>query len=397
MKNVTSEVLDTLSRLIAFPSVSSVSNVEITKYVDEILRSLGFETELTIYEDAKGIQKANVLAKRMPIESPGSLTGGVAYFCHTDVVPASGWVGPHPESPGDAFHATITNQRVYGRGACDMKGSLVAMLAAVKQVPQESQTRPLWVVCTADEETGFQGARQLVESSAGYREIVAAQPVAIIGEPTELGVVHAHKGITGFRVTSRGRAAHSSTAEGINANVAMVPMLQKIAELNERTLTDPRYQDPRFDPPTLSWNFGFTDFGNAINITTPKSEAWVSLRTMPEIDGSDLIDEARVFAESRGLEFKLLIGCDPIWVDAHAECIQTMCELANASPTTKCYATDGGLFSELQQTLVCGPGNIAQAHTVDEWISIEQLEKGTDLYRRAIQHWCSSITDKVLG
>ena len=174
-------------------------------------------------------------------------------------------------------------------------------------------------------------------------------------------------------------------------------MLQKIAELNERTLTDPRYQDPRFDPPTLSWNFGFTDFGNAINITTPKSEAWVSLRTMPEIDGSDLIDEARVFAESRGLEFKLLIGCDPIWVDAHAECIQTMCELANASPTTKCYATDGGLFSELQQTLVCGPGNIAQAHTVDEWISIEQLEKGTDLYRRAIQHWCSSITDKVLG
>ncbi|WP_040768622.1 M20 family metallopeptidase [Novipirellula maiorica] len=388
MKNATRESLDTLSRLIAFPSVSSASNVDISEYVDTHLRLLGFETELTTYVDSKGVRKANIVAKREPAGADNSSAAGLAYFCHTDVVPVQNWVGPDPDSPGDAFTATIANDRVYGRGACDMKGSLVAFLAAIAQVSASSQKHPLWVVCTADEETGFQGARHLVESSTAYREIVAAQPVAIIGEPTELGVVHAHKGITGFRIFSRGRAAHSSTAEGINANVAMVPMLQKIAELNERTLREPCYQDRRFDPPTLSWNFGFTDHGTAINITAPKSEAWVSLRTMPEIDGSDLINEARQYAESLGLEFRPLVGCDPIWVDANAPCIQTMCKLAGATPTTKCYATDGGVFGELNQRLVCGPGNIAQAHTANEWISIEQLEKGIELYRRSIEHWC---------
>ncbi|GAA5509720.1 M20 family metallopeptidase [Novipirellula caenicola] len=388
MKNATREALDILSRLIAFPSISSASNVDISEFVDTHLRSLGFDTELTTYVDNRGVRKANIVAKRMPDGAGGTPDAGLAYFCHTDVVPAQNWVGPDPDSPGDAFTATLAHDRVYGRGACDMKGSLVAFLAAIAQVPRSSQKHPLWVVCTADEETGFQGARHLVESSTAYREIVAAQPVAIIGEPTELGVVHAHKGITGFRIISRGRAAHSSTAEGINANVAMVPMLQKIAELNERTLREPRYQDRRFDPPTLSWNFGFTDHGTAINITAPKSEAWVSLRTMPEVDGSDLIDEARRHAETLGLEFRPLVGCDPIWVDANAPCVQTMCELAGVTPTTKCYATDGGLFGELNQRLVCGPGNIAQAHTADEWISIEQIEKGIELYRRSITQWC---------
>ncbi|TWU24277.1 Acetylornithine deacetylase [Novipirellula galeiformis] len=395
MKNVTHEIVDTLSRLIAFPSVSSVSNVEVTECVAEMLRSLGFETEVTTYVDFRGVEKANVLAKRMPSGATGSPAGGLAYFAHTDVVPANDWTGaPQAESNQGAsagpFDATIVNDRVYGRGSCDMKGSLAAFLAAVKQVPRESQTRPLWVVCTADEETGFHGARHLVHASAGFREIVEAQPLAIIGEPTELRVIHAHKGITGFRIISHGRAGHSSTNDGVNANVAMVPMLQKIAELHQRTLSEARYQDARFDPPTLSWNFGFTDHGSAINVTPPRSEAWVSLRTMPGIDGNDLIDEARSYAASLGLEFKALEGGDPVWVDADDPCIRAMCELAGGTAATKCYSTDGGQFSELSQRLVCGPGNIAQAHTADEWVSIDQLGQGADLYRRAIEHWCQA-------
>ncbi|MFG0261686.1 MAG: M20/M25/M40 family metallo-hydrolase, partial [Novipirellula sp. JB048] len=119
-----------------------------------------------------------------------------------------------------------------------------------------------------------------------------------------------------------------------------------------------------------------------------KSEAWVSLRPMPEIDGADLIEDARQYAESLGLEFKLFPGGEPVWIDADAPCIQAMCELAGGTAATKCYSTDGGQFHELTQRLVCGPGNIAQAHTVDEWISIDQLEQGATLYRRAIEHWC---------
>ncbi|TWU34974.1 M20 family metallopeptidase [Novipirellula artificiosorum] len=379
-----SPAIELLKPLVAYPSVSSSSNVALTGFVAAQLQTLGFDVEITTYRDPAGIEKANLVGKRLPPD--GCTDGGLAYCCHTDVVPAMRWSGPG----GDPFQAVIQDDRVYGRGTCDMKGSLAAMLAAVSQIPTESQSLPIWILCTADEEVGFDGAKHLVRLSAAYREIVAAQPVAIIGEPTELGVVHAHKGIVGFRIRSYGRAAHSSTADGINANVAMVPMLQKIAELNARTLSDARYHDHRFDPPTLSWNFGFTDHGTAINVTTPLSEAWVSLRMMPEINGEDLIVEAKDFATSLGLEFTRFGGGEPVWVDAEAPCIQTMSALAHCQPRTVCYSTDGGQFTELRQLLVCGPGDIAQAHTTDEWISIKQLDHGTELYRKAIQTWSCS-------
>ncbi|TWT82272.1 Acetylornithine deacetylase [Planctomycetes bacterium CA13] len=374
-------LIEQLKRLIAFPSVSSTSNVSISDYVKEQVGLLGFDVETVRYIDKSGTEKANVLAKRMP--PGGQSTGGIAYFCHTDVVPANQWTGPG----GDPFVATTEGDRVYGRGSCDMKGSLAAFLLAIEQVPIEKQMAPVWIIATADEEIGFDGAKHLLSSSTGYRDLVAAQPLAIIGEPTKLSVIHAHKGIVGFGIRSHGRAAHSSRSDGVNANVAMVPMLEKIAELYWRTVNDNRYHDDRFDPPTLSWNFGFTDHGTAINVTAPLSEAWVSLRTMPEIDGEDLIAEAKDYAESLGLEFKRYDGGDPVWVDAHASCVRTMCELAKCEPKTECYSTDGGQFTELRQRLVCGPGDIAQAHTTDEWISIDQLNRGVDLYRRAIETW----------
>ncbi len=189
--------------------------------------------------------------------------GGIAYFCHTDVVPPGDWSVPD----GDPFISSVPNERLYGRGACDMKGSLAAMLTAVSAVDVSHQSSPLWIVCTADEEVGFQGAHHLVEQSAAYRQIVASQPLSIIGEPTGMEVVHAHKGIVGFEIVSQGRAAHSSTTAGINANEAMVPMLQTLLELGSALNTEERFRDHRFDPPTLSWNFGISEGGTAYNIT----------------------------------------------------------------------------------------------------------------------------------
>ncbi|TWU45208.1 Acetylornithine deacetylase [Novipirellula aureliae] len=377
-----------LKPLIAYPSVSSTSNAAISDHLASLLQSLRFDVELTTYVDNRGVQKVNVVAHRAaerqlgPMEEPQA--GGIVYCCHTDVVPAQRWTGPG----GDPFVAVIEEGRLYGRGSCDMKGSIAAFLAAVQQVSQTKQTRPLWIIATADEETGFGGAKHVVAESEMYRQIVAGQPLAIIGEPTLLNVVHAHKGIVGFRIRSHGRAAHSSRGDGVNANVAMIPMLNKIAELHRRTLEDKRYHDERFDPPTLSWNFGFTDHDTALNVTAALSEAWVSFRMMPEIDGEDLIAEARQFAEVLNLEFHRVDGGPPLWMPADSKSVRSMCELAATEPITECYSTDGGQFTQLDQRLVIGPGDIAQAHTSDESIALDQLDRGTEFYRQAIERWC---------
>jgi acetylornithine deacetylase len=377
--------IETLKNLVEIASVSSDSNLAIAEVVQQRLEALGFLVERTTYEDPHGIAKVNLVARRDPVSvSTQDSPPGLAYFCHTDVVPAIGWTGPG----GDPFAAVLQGERLYGRGSCDMKGSLAAMLTAAREVNAAEQTAPLWIVCTADEEVGFCGAKHLVRESAAYREIVDAQPLAIIGEPTQMSVVHAHKGITGFQITSLGRAAHSGTDDGINANQAMVPMLQTLLEINQRSRQDSRYLDHRFDPPSLSWNFGVSDGTSAVNITPQKSVAWVSLRPMPEIDGNDLIELAAARARSLDLEFNVLGGGAPFWVDPEAAHVRELCALVGGSPRTVCYGTDGGELRELRNRVVIGPGHIAQAHTSDEWIEIDQLQRAAELYEKAIGRWC---------
>ena len=379
-----SETIKTLSKLIEFDSISSKSNQSVSDWVADRLNELGFSVELTQYQDENGVTKANVAACRQPTNAESSSTGGLAYFCHTDVVPPGQWTGPG-QNP---FRAVIQDERLYGRGACDMKGSLAAILSAAESIDHDEQQAPLWIVATADEEVGFCGAKHIVEHSEIYQQIIRAQPLGIIGEPTKMNVVHAHKGIIGFEIVSNGRAAHSSTSDGINANIAMVPMLQTLLELGERCDSDVRYHDSRFDPPTLSWNFGVREGGTAYNITPERSVVWVTLRPMPSIDGQDLIEAAKQKANSLGLEFRVFAGGCPLWVDAETQCVQQLCELTQSPPETVCFGTDGGEFNQLNQRVVWGPGSIDQAHTSDEWISLEQLHKGVELYSAAIRKWC---------
>ena len=389
--NLVQACVDRLSRLIAFPSVSSTSNADVSRWTAEELEKLGFNVERTRYQDKADVEKVNLVACRNP-KGRSDTAPGLAYFCHTDVVPADRWTGPG----GNPFHANQTGEKVYGRGSCDMKGSLATMLTAASTILPEQQTAPLWIVCTADEEVGFDGAKYLVEHSSVYQDIVAAQPIAIIGEPTHLVVVHAHKGIGGLTITSRGRAAHSSTTLGVNANEAIVPILQTMMELCDRTRNDEQYHHDAFDPPVLSWNFGVSDGADAVNITPERSKAWVCFRPMPGIDGKDLVHVLVKQCEQLGLEYCDYPGSGPMWTDANEECIQELCRLAVENengpplqPKTVCYGTDGGVFTQLKNRVVCGPGGIEQAHTTDEWIAVEQLDKGIRLYQKAIENWCT--------
>ena len=377
-----------LEHLIRFATPSHVSNESITKWLDDVLKGLGFETEWVTSIDKNSVRKCNLIAHRPPAftksgEAMGAAgNGGVAYFAHTDVVPADVW-----EGPGGPFDPVVEGGKLYGRGSCDMKGSLAAMLAAVYQVPADRQSKSLWITATADEEIGFHGAKQVQRESKLFREMVASGARGIIGEPTRLCVMHAHKGITGFRLASVGRAAHSSTRLGRNANLAMVPMLQELAAIYEETESNTTLMDLRFDPPTLSWTFGVSDGTTAINIVPGQCRAWCSLRPMPEIDGKELIERIRNLAQKQGVTFKEYEGGGPLWVDPDDPWVQKMCRLAEKDrPETVSYGTDGGQFTELASLVVCGPGDIAQAHTVDEYITLEDLENGVRFYRRVLEN-----------
>ncbi len=386
--------VDLLSDLIRFDSVSSRSNVAITDFLTQRLAGLGFRSSRCDYVDSDGVAKANLIATRDPVAARSGTVNqslehrpvggpGVAFFCHTDVVPADAWSGP-----GGAFEPVCEHDRIYGRGSCDMKGAIAAFCVAASTIAQDRQSGPITIVCTADEECSFVGAKHLVARSPEYRLLVDRQPLAIVGEPTTCQIVHAHKGIYSLRITSRGRAAHSSTRDGLNANHAMVPMLAELMRLYEISESDTTLHDPRFDPPTLSWTFGVSDGCEAKNITPAISRAWVSLRPMPDIDGSGLVESARQKASELGLQFEKIPGGGHVWVDPQSPFLQELCELAGCpSPKTVCYGTDGGELTELKRLVICGPGDIAQAHTSDEWISRDQVQRGISVYQRILERW----------
>ncbi len=378
------EALDFARELIAFDSVSHTSNAAIGEHVESTLKRLGFETERADYDDASGVRKVNVVARKGP-----AVSGGLAYFGHTDVVPADDWFDGTP----GPFTPVVQEQRLYGRGSCDMKGSLAAMLAAAKQFDATDLARPLYFVATADEEVGFHGAKVVAERSALYRELKVGRAAGIIGEPTKLQVVTAHKGACALRAVSLGEAAHSSSAAGRNANRAMIPFLSEMLALEIETESRPEWQDDRFSPPTLSWNIGINDHNPAINVKSARSECTVYFRPMPGMDVAPLVERCRDAARRHGLEFEVFFEARPFSIDPECDVVRDLLKLTGSdAPQTVCFGTDGAVFSELERCVVCGPGDITQAHTRDEWITLSQLQEGTDLYARAIQHWCVNDT-----
>lgn len=372
--------IDYLRELISFPSVSSESNVSVSDRVEDWLKSFGFDTERVNYVDAAGVAKSNVLAKKGP--SNGC---GLAWFGHTDVVPVNSWSYPN----SGPWQPWIESGRVYGRGSCDMKGPIACMLSAIAAMESSALTAPLWFVVTADEEIGMPGARTVVERSLIYRDIVAAQARSIIGEPTGLKVVYAHKGGRSVRVTSVGRAAHSSTGLGINANLALIPFLTEVRRIHDELETSAAWHDQRFSPPTPTMNLLIRDSNTAMNITSAMSRCTLYFRPMPGQDADGMVDRIRRLAEASGLEFEVLFSGEPLLSDPEGPFIRELLILSGTERAeTVSYGTDGAVFTELQNMAVFGPGSIAQAHTDDEWISVEQLERGTELYRQAIQRWC---------
>ncbi len=366
-------------RLIGFDTVSHHSNSLISKYLEMKLTKHGFVVEKIDYLDERNVRKTNLIAKK------GGGYGGLAYCAHSDVVPAKKWFtkkfGP--------FEPAIARDRLYGRGACDMKGSIACMLTAAQMFAWEDLKQPLYFLVTADEEVGFGGAKCVVQQSKLFREMVTHGTKALIGEPTLLEVVHAHKGSIEILATARGKAGHSGTGEGINANLDMIPFLTEIKTIYDETERESEWQDARFKPPTLSWNIRIQDDSPALNITAGKSVATMYLRTMPGVDEKPILARVEAAAKKNNVTLTITRRGNVFFADPNSDFVQQSLKLAHRQkPLTVSYGTDGGIFSELDHKIIFGPGSIIQAHTRNEWIALEQLTLGTDMFAKMVRHWC---------
>jgi len=380
------DALQLARELVALPSESSVSNRPVSKRVEEVLRELGFETEVISYQDITGASKDSVVGRfgQSSIARPAS--GGMAYFAHSDTVPGTPWHSVEH----DAFDPVVQQGRLYGRGTCDMKGSLASMLAAASRLDPGKVERPLYVIVTADEEVGYGGAQAVASESAFYAELIAREKIhAIVGEPTLLQVVYAHKGGAAFRAVAHGEPAHTSTAEGSNANWKLVPFLTTMRELLQETEADARWRDDEFEPALVNLTISISDDHPAMNVKAAYAECRGAFRQSPKTDTEGLLQSIRAAAVDCGLEFEQLGVFEPVYTEPAAETVTTMVELAGVdSPTTVPYGTDASALSGLREVVICGPGSIDQAHKHDEWIAVDQLQAGADLYQRCAERWC---------
>jgi acetylornithine deacetylase len=372
------DVVRLTQELIAYHSESLSSNVAVTLHIANLLERLGFRIEELPYADDAGVDKLCIVAKL------GEGTGGLSLMSHDDVVPArreDGW-------RADPFKGRVRKGRLYGRGACDMKGPLAASVCAAARFKARALKTPLFLIVTADEETQARGARELVKRSRLFDE--AMNGYGIICEPTRLRVVHAHKGALAITVTARGRAAHTSTLRGINANIKMIPFLNEMKKIYDLTLSAKRYRNDEFDPPHSEWSIGISDYNTATNMCPVRSVCTINYRPMPGVDVKPLIKRARESARRHGLECLVFSVGDPLYTPLDAPLVRTALRLSGRrKATTVPYGTDGMVFvKKMKQMVVLGPGDIAQAHTADEWIDIEKLRQGVDLYTRFIDHVC---------
>jgi acetylornithine deacetylase len=365
------DVLELTQALVAMESETHHSNAAVSDYIQSILEQIGFGVERITYDDG-GVEKVTLLGKL------GQGTGGLGFFGHSDTVPGGeGWQPYVPE---------IRGGKLFGRGSCDMKGPVAAMLVAASRVDPARLQRPLFIAVTSDEELGHTGAQKMVAES----QILAGgwPTYAIVGEPTELVPVYAHKGGYRITVTAHGVAAHTSTDRGVSANFLIAPFLAEMAELVDLFKREERFMNREFDPPTNGFNMTLDDGGCKINVTAARTVCTLGLRAMPNAN----VEEAAALIEERARAHGLEVasqGFPPFRVDPNAAVVQLACaitghERAQAVP----YGTEAVWYQPHAQTLVLGPGNIAQAHTKGEWIEVDQLHKAVEIYGRFIEQAC---------
>jgi acetylornithine deacetylase len=372
-----------LDRLVAFPTVSRDSNLPLVDWVEDYLSGFGVASR-RVY-DATGT-KAALYANVGP-----EVPGGVVLSGHTDVVPVDG-----QDWSSDPFTVTEKGGRLYGRGTADMKGFDALALAMVPYALERGVSRPLQIALSYDEEVGCIGAPPMIDDMAAHLPRAAA---AIIGEPTMLRPVTGHNASVMFRIHMRGYEVHSSRLpEGVSAIHEAGRVLAWVNEANDRIqAAAPDPVSALFDPPFTTVHVGMIEGGTAHNITARDCRLSVGFRCPagddPERYASDLsgfLDDLhakmRACHPQAGIQYDRSFGVPGLKPETEGAAEALIRRLTGDNGThVVTYGTEAGQFQERgYSAVVCGPGDIAQAHQPDEWIAVEQFERGEALLRRVV-------------
>ncbi|MBX3010686.1 MAG: M20/M25/M40 family metallo-hydrolase [Caldilineaceae bacterium] len=367
------DVIELTQKLIAIPSETTSSNAAINDFLQEWLTARNFTVERLSYLEPTGEEKVNLVAKL------GTGQGGLGFFSHSDTVPgdAREW---------EPFAPTVADGKLYGRGSCDMKGPLAATLIAAASIDPARLRKPLYLAIAADEEQGHHGAHYMQKHSRIFQE--GWPTSAVVPEPTELQPVYAHKGRVLVTVTALGRAAHTSTDRGLSANFLIAPFIAEMAELATFFKSTERFKNYEFDPPTNGFNMTIDDGQCRTNVTAAKTVVSLSIRLMP----NDHHEEQVAMIAERAQKYNLAVEVDKLmsfYIDPQAEIVQASCRATGVAKAISVpYGTEAESYQNYTQCVILGPGNIAQAHTIGEWIELKQLVDAVGAYQRLIADFC---------
>ncbi len=377
---------DMIERLIAFNTVSRDSNMGLIEWVRDYLHGHGAKTRLT--HDATG-KKANLFATLGDSPKPGLILSG-----HTDVVPVDGqnW-------DTDPFVVTEKDGKLYARGSADMKGFIGIILAQAPQFVAALNAgrldAPLHYALSYDEEVGCLGVRGLIQD---LKDNGIRPAGCVVGEPTSMQPIIAHKSTHRFRCAVHGREAHSSYVTfGVNAIEYAARLIVFIRQLADR-LSQLEKRDYGFTVPYSTISTGVIRGGIAANVVPKDCEFAVDLRTLPGASADALFQEIRTYAEALAREMQAVdpqSGIDLAWASStiglaatEADAIvRWAMQLSNNSTVGKVsYGTEAGLFQQMGvPTVICGPGDIAEAHRPNEFVALEQLAQCEAFMNRILE------------
>ena len=369
------ETLKILSDLIKFQTVSGTSNLKLIEYCEKKLNKLG-ATSFKTYDESK--QRVNLFST---ITGKQKLNGrGIILSGHTDVVPASA-----KKWSSDPFVATEKNNKVYGRGSCDMKGFIACTLALAPYFASQNLKKPIHFSFTYDEETACQGAPIMIRELK-KRNINCS--ICIVGEPTSMKAIQAHKGCYEYSTHFTGLAGHGSAPDkGVNAVEYAIRFINKLMELREEL----KKREPKnsvFTPPYSTLQIGRIKGGLARNVIADQCVVDWELRPVVPEDGefvnknievyvkNVLLPEMKKVYPEANIEKEIIGEIIGFSKEEKSDAVNLVCNLTgDNSRDVVSFGTEAGLFQEIGiSTVVCGPGSIEQAHKNDEHVSFEQLK-----------------------
>ncbi len=367
--------IELLERLISFDTTSYKSNLELISFIQSYLNDFGITSRLT-YDDAR--EKANLFASIA--DKNGNYQGGILFSGHTDVVPVAGqnW-------NTDPFKATIIDDKLYGRGSCDMKGFIAVVLSLIPNLERSSLNKPIHLAFSYDEEVGCIGISRLLTD---IQNCAILPEACIVGEPSNMQVITGHKGINVFKCKVTGQAAHSSlTPKGCNAIEYAAMIICKIRELAQKLRL--AEQNSHYDVPFSTMSTNLINGGNAENIIPGQCEFKFELRNLPNNDpevillplfnyvNNELLPLMHKELEQASVEFEQTAKVPGFSNDngKTSKVCALARELCNNHEIHKvAYATEAGLINNANiDTIVCGPGSIEVAHKANEFVLLSQL------------------------